>query len=111
MKKYKSTGITILAATQPFGYVAKRQPAAWPEERAYALQIRDEFYPWMKNYPTPVSQELYSAYGVASAPTVVFIDRPGNVANYHPGRLTAEELDAAIAARTASSSGANRPQL
>jgi len=103
-KKYQNTGLTIVAATQPFGYVAKKKPADWDEERAYTLQVRDEYYPWLKDVAMPVSKELYSAYGVSTSPTLVFIDRAGNVANYHPGRLTAEELDAVLATLVSSSS-------
>jgi thiol-disulfide isomerase/thioredoxin len=103
-KKYQGSGLTVVAATQPFGYVAKKKPAGWDEERAYALQVRDEYYPWLKDVPMPVSADLYSAYGVSTSPTLVFIDRAGNVANYHPGRLTAEELDAVLATLVSSSS-------
>ena len=35
VNKYKSTGITVIAPTQRFGYVEKRQPAGPAEEMAY----------------------------------------------------------------------------
>jgi thiol-disulfide isomerase/thioredoxin len=96
LNKYRSTGLTVIAATQRFGYVAKRKPATPEEELAYMFQIRDEFYQWFKDVPTPVSADLYEAYGVSSSPTMVLIDRAGNVAEYHPGQMTMEELEAAI---------------
>ena len=107
-KKYAASGLTVVAVTQPFGYVAKKKPAEWDEERAYTLQVRDEFYPWLKDVPMPVSKDLYSAYGVSTSPTIVFVDRAGNVANYHPGRLTTEELDAVLTTLVSSSSSAPR---
>ena len=109
IKKYRGTGLTVVPITQPFGYVARREPASLDVERAYTLKIRDEYYPWMKDLPMPVSTELYGMYGVSTSPTVVFVDRAGNVQNYHPGRLTTEELDSAITAITASSSAPKRP--
>ena len=104
LNKYRSTGLTVVAATQRFGYVAKKKPAAPDEELAYMTAIRDEFYPWFKDVPTPISADLYAAYGVSSSPTMVLIDRAGNVANYHPGQMTTEELEAVLKPITASSS-------
>ena len=48
VNKYKSSGITVVAPTQRFGYVEKRKPADRAEELAYIERVRDQFYPWMK---------------------------------------------------------------
>jgi len=96
VKKYSQTGLTLIAPTQRFGYVAQRKPAGPAEELAYIEQVRDEFYPWMKTISAPVSNAVYEAYGVSTTPTLVFIDRDGKVSKYNPGQLTAEQLEPLI---------------
>ncbi|MEO8679890.1 MAG: TlpA disulfide reductase family protein [Vicinamibacterales bacterium] len=108
--KYRSSGFTIVAPTQRYGYVARRKPAGPDEELEYIKAIRDQFYPWLKDAAVPLSPANFLAYGVSTTPTLVFVDRSGNVANYHPGQMTAEELEAAIKAITASSSAAPAPR-
>jgi thiol-disulfide isomerase/thioredoxin len=95
-RKYAQTGLTLIAPTQRFGYVAQRKPASPAEELVYIEQIRDEFYPWMKTISAPVSNAVYDAYGVSTTPTLVFIDRDGKVSKYNPGQLTAEQLEPLI---------------
>jgi thiol-disulfide isomerase/thioredoxin len=94
--KYKSSGITVIAPTQRFGYVEKRKPAGPAEELAYIERIRDEFYPWMKVVSAPVSDEVYTRYGVSTTPTYVMIDRDGKVSSYLPGQPTSEQLEPLI---------------
>lgn len=96
VSKYRQTGLTLIAPTQRFGYVAQRKPADPAAELAYIEQIRDEFYPWMKTVSAPVSNAVYEAYGVSTTPTLVFIDRDGKVSKYNPGQLTAEQLEPLI---------------
>lgn len=93
LTKYKDTGLTMIAPTQRFGYVDKKKPAGPEEELKWIETIRDQYYAWMKTVPAPVSSNVYETYGVSSTPTVVFLDRDGKVFAYHPGQLTAEELD------------------
>ncbi len=96
LEKYKSTGLTLVAPTKFYGYVAKRQPAGPDEELIYLTSIRDSQYPWMKNVPVPISEQIFSQYGVSTTPTLVLIDRAGNVARYNPGQLTTEQLEPLI---------------
>ena len=96
VNKYRSTGITVVAPTQRFGYVEKRRPAGPAEELAYIERIRDEFYPWMKTVSAPVSDALYMKYGVSTTPTYVMIDRDGKVSSYLPGQPTSDELEVLI---------------
>jgi thioredoxin-related protein len=44
----------------------------------------------------PVSEENFREWGASTTPTVVLIDRTGVVRLYHPGRMTYEELAAAV---------------
>jgi thiol-disulfide isomerase/thioredoxin len=94
--KYRDSGITVIAPTQRFGYAEKRRPVGSDEELKYIEQVRDQFYPWMKNIPVPVSDEVYLNYGVSTTPTYVMIDREGKVSTYLPGQPTVEEIDALV---------------
>jgi thiol-disulfide isomerase/thioredoxin len=96
VQKYKSSGITVIAPTQRFGYVERRKPATPAEELAYIERNRDEFYPWMKSVWAPVSDEVYMKYGVSTTPTYVMIDRDGKVSSYLPGQPTSEQLEPLI---------------
>lgn len=96
VNKYKSSGITVIAPTQRFGYAEKRRPVGPAEELKYIESIRDQFYPWMKTVSAPVSDELYLRYGVSTTPTYVMIDRDGKVSSYLPGQPTVEQIDALV---------------
>jgi thiol-disulfide isomerase/thioredoxin len=104
VNKYKSSGITVIAPTQRFGYVERRKPAEPAEELAYIERIRDEFYPWMKAVSAPISDDVYLKYGVSTTPTYVMIDRDGKVSTYLPGQPTIEQLEPLIQKIVAASS-------
>ena len=93
VNKYKNSGLTIVAPTKLYGYVAQRKPATPQAEMAYIAETRDKFYPWLKDYAVPVSDNMFAQYGVSTTPTLVFIDRAGNVTRYNPGRLPIEQLE------------------
>jgi len=94
--KYKGTGLTLVAPTKFYGYVAKRQPAGPDAELTYLTGIRDSVYPWMKTTPVPISDQIFAQYGVSTTPTLVLIDRAGNVSKYNPGQLTVQQLEPLI---------------
>ena len=106
LEKYKATGLTLVAPTKFYGYVARREPAGQDQELAYLTGIRDSVYPWMKTTPVPISDQIFAQYGVSTTPTLVLIDRAGNVSKYNPGRLTAEQLEPLIRAIVAPISSA-----
>lgn len=93
VNKYRDSGVMVIAPTQRFGYAEKRRPVGPEEELKYIEQVRDQFYPWMKNVPAPVSDEVYMKYGVSTTPTYVMIDRNGKVSTYLPGQPTLEQID------------------
>ncbi len=95
--KYRNQGLTVVAPTMRFGYVAGGKKAPPDEELRYIVQIRDQFYPWLADVPTPVSAANHQRYGVSSTPTLAILDRNGIVRTYNPGRLTEEELESRIA--------------
>lgn len=95
---YAGAGLTIVAPTKRYGYVAKRQPASPSDELAYIKSIRAEHYPWMPETMVPVSTEVFTRYGVSTTPTLVFINRNGRVRLYHPGQMSKEEIEPVVRA-------------
>lgn len=94
--KYRAQGLTIVAPTQRYGYVAGGALAPPDEELRYMRQIRDTHYAFLADLPVPISAANHQRYGVSSTPTVVIVDRQGIVRLYHPGRLTEEELESQL---------------
>ena len=94
--EHRAAGLVVVAPTQRYGYTVKRAPATPDAELAYIRHVRDEFYPFLRSEAVPVSEENHKRYGVSTTPTMVVLDRKGIVRVYHPGMMTAEELDAAI---------------
>jgi len=92
-ERYQSRGLEIVAPTQRYGYVARGASAPPDQELRYIVQIRDQYYPFLKDLPVPVSVANHQRYGVSSTPTVVLVDRRGTVRLYHPGRMTETELE------------------
>ena len=97
-QKYGAKGLTIVAPTQRYGYVAARKKAGAAEETAYIQQIRDQVYPWMAGDMVPVSEENFLNYGVSTTPTVVLVDRGGIVRTYHPGQMKLDEIEPLVKA-------------
>jgi len=95
---YGAKGLSVLAPTQRYGYVASRKTAAVAEEMAYITAIRDQTYPWMATQGVPVSEENFKAYGASTTPTVVIVDRAGIVRLYHPGQMTQDAIEPLIRA-------------
>jgi hypothetical protein len=44
----------------------------------------------------PLSKQNFNAYGASTTPTLVVLNRAGQVAMYHPGALSYEELRSAV---------------
>jgi thiol-disulfide isomerase/thioredoxin len=96
LDRYRSQGLVVVAPTQRFGYTATSQSPSPAEELRYIVQVRDTYYGFLRDQPVPVSEVNHRNYGVSSTPTLVLVDRDGLVRLYHPGRMTEDELDAAI---------------
>ena len=94
LDKYQSQGLTIVAPTQRYGYVARGASTTPDEELRYIVQIRDELYPFLKTLPVLTTAANHDKYGVSTTPTIVIVDRQGAVRLYHPGQMTEEALDA-----------------
>jgi thiol-disulfide isomerase/thioredoxin len=96
LDQYREKGLTVVAPTQFYGYTVKRAPAGPEAELQYIVETRDTHYPFLRNESVPVSQANHRLYGVSTTPTLVLLDRRGIVRLYHPGTLTAEELEAVV---------------
>lgn len=92
-QRYGARGLTVVAPTQRYGYVAARKAAGAAEEMAYIQQIRDQVYPWMAADMVPVSEENFKNYGASTTPTVVLVDRAGIVRLYRPGQMKLDEIE------------------
>lgn len=91
--KYGQRGLTVLAPTQRYGYVAGGKSAGPKEERRYIDQVRQTYYSVLAGQAVPLSQTNHRRYGVSTTPTLVLMDRQGIVRLYQPGRMTEEELE------------------
>lgn len=96
IEKYRSQGLRMVAPTQRFGYIAEGQDAPLDAELDHIVQVRDEYYAFLRNESVPVGAETHKRYGVSTTPTLVLVDREGIVRLYHPGRMTEEDLEAAV---------------
>ena len=93
-KEYK--GVTFLAPTQHYGYVAGGDDAPRAVETKYIQDVRAKFYAGLADVPMPLSEENFKRYGSSTTPTLVLADRAGIVRMYHPGAMTEAELRAQL---------------
>ena len=96
LDKYRSQGLTVIAPTRRYGFVEAGRPAAPDKELRHLIEVRNTYYGFLRDEPVPVSAANYEQYGVASIPMYVLIDRQGIIRFYHAGRMTEDELEAAI---------------
>jgi thiol-disulfide isomerase/thioredoxin len=94
--KYRGQGLAIVAPTQRYGYVEDGRPAAPARELRHIVKVRDTHYVFLRTEPVPIGKAIYTEYGVTTIPMYVLLDRQGIVRLYRAGRMTAEELEAAI---------------
>ncbi len=97
-REFSSQGLVVLAPTQRYGYGARGEDATPDQELRYIDEVRHKYYLDLLDVPAPVSEENLKRYGASTTPTLVLIDRHGIVRLYHPGRMSLQELEAAIRA-------------
>ena len=93
LARYGAQGLSVIAPTERFGYVAGGRPAGPQEETDYIAQVQRTSYPWMTTVSVPLNEANHKRYGVSTTPTLVLIDRNGLIRLYHPGRMTEAELE------------------
>lgn len=92
MSRYAARGLTLVAPTQRYGYVAGGTAAPAAEETRYISGLRASTYAALGDAPTPLAEANHRRYGVSTTPTIVLVDRQGVIRLYHPGQMSEERL-------------------
>ena len=95
-QEFAPSGLVVIGPTQFYGYAAQGNDATPAQERAYIDSVRQRYYASLPDMPVPLSQQNFNTYGASTTPTLVILNRAGQVATYHPGAMPYEELRAAV---------------
>jgi thiol-disulfide isomerase/thioredoxin len=95
-QEFAGEGLVVIGPTQLYGYAAQGTDAVPEQERAYIESVRARYYAALQDMPVPLSKQNFSAYGASTTPTLVVLNRAGQVAMYHPGALSYDELRSAV---------------
>ncbi len=95
-QEFAREGLVVIGPTQLYGYAAQGADASPAQERAYIESVRQRYYAILQDMPVPLSQRNFNAYGASTTPTLVVLNRAGQVAMYHPGALSYDELRSAL---------------
>jgi thiol-disulfide isomerase/thioredoxin len=95
-QEFSRDGLVVIGPTQLYGYAAQGAAATPAAERAYIESVRSRYYASLQDMPVPLSKQNFNAYGASTTPTLVVLNRDGQVEMYHPGALSYGELHAAL---------------
>ena len=95
-QEFGPDGLVVIGPTQLYGYAAQGADAAPEQERAYIESVRARYYVSLQDMPVPLSKQNFNAYGASTTPTLVVLNRAGQVAMYHPGALSYDDLRSAV---------------
>ncbi len=95
-QEFAREGLVVIGPTQLYGYAAQGADASPEHERAYIESVRARYYGSLQEMPVPLSKQNFNAYGASTTPTLVLLNRTGQVAMYHPGAMPYDELRAAV---------------
>jgi thiol-disulfide isomerase/thioredoxin len=95
-QEFAPAGLVVIGPTQLYGYAAQGADASPAQERAYIESVRTRYYASLQDMPVPLSKQNFDAYGASTTPTLVVLNRAGQVAMYHPGAISYDELRAAL---------------
>jgi thiol-disulfide isomerase/thioredoxin len=95
-QEFAPAGLVVIGPTQLYGYAAQGADATPEQERTYIESVRARYYASLKDMPVPLSRQNFNAYGASTTPTLVVLNRAGQVAMYHPGALSYDELRSAV---------------
>ena len=95
-QEFAGEGLVVVGPTQLYGYAAQGTNASPAQERAYIESFRQRYYSSLPDMPVPLGQQNFKAYGAGTTPTLVVLNRAGQVALYHPGAMPYDELWAAL---------------
>lgn len=95
-QEFAPEGLVVIGPTQLYGYAAQGADATPEQERAYIESVRGRYYGSLAYMPVPLSKQNFNAYGASTTPTLVLLNRAGQVAMYHPGAMPYDELRSAV---------------
>ncbi len=95
-QEFAPEGLVVIGPTRLYGYAAQGADATPDEERSYIESVRARYYASLQDMPVPLSKQNFNAYGASTTPTLVVLNRAGQVAMYHPGALSYDELRSAV---------------
>jgi len=95
-QEFGPQGLVVIGPTQLYGYAAQGADAGPDQERAYIESVRTRYYASLQDIPVPLSKQNFNAYGASTTPTLVVLNRAGQVAMYHPGAISYDELRSAV---------------
>jgi thiol-disulfide isomerase/thioredoxin len=95
-QEFGPEGLVVIGPTQLYGYAAQGADAAPEQERSYIESVRARYYASLQDMPVPLGKQNFNAYGASTTPTLVLLNRAGQVAMYHPGALSYDELRSAV---------------
>lgn len=91
-QEFAPEGLVVIGPTQLYGYAAQGADASPEQERSYIESVREHYYASLQDMPVPLSKQNFNAYGASTTPTLVVLNRAGQVAMYHPGAMPYDEL-------------------
>jgi thiol-disulfide isomerase/thioredoxin len=91
-QEFAPAGLVVIGPTQLYGYAAQGADASPAQERAYIDSVRQRYYADLLDMPVPLSQQNFKTYGASTTPTLVVLNRAGQVDLYHPGAMPYQEL-------------------
>lgn len=95
-QEFAPAGLVVIGPTQLYGYAAQGADASPAQERAYIEAVRQRYYAGLLDMPVPLSQQNFKTYGASTTPTLVVLNRAGQVELYHPGAMPYPELRAEL---------------
>lgn len=95
-QEFGPKGLVVIGPTQLYGYGAQGADATPAAEQSYIEAVRQKYYASLLDMPVPLSQRNFKIYGASTTPTLVLLNRAGQVTMYHPGAMEYAELRAAL---------------
>lgn len=95
-QEFAPSGLAVIGPTKLYGYAAQGNDATPAQEKTYIESVRQRYYASLPDMPVPLSKQNFNTYGASTTPTLVILNRAGQVAMYHPGAMSYEDLRAAV---------------
>jgi thiol-disulfide isomerase/thioredoxin len=103
-------GVQVIAPTQRYGYAESGREVSTEEESRHIAKVWRDVYGQPEGVRMVIDEETFSGYGASTTPTLVFVDGGGTVREFHPGRMSWEELAGRVRALTSQAPSARTAQ-